>query len=65
MNEDTFRVGFIEGYDEGVKNGIKQGKADAIDEIISEIANWNSKSTKRIPYAFSRYLEQLKENDNE
>lgn len=38
---------------------VMQIKADAIDEVISEIANWNTNSSKKIPYAFARHLEQL------
>lgn len=43
----------------------KQVRADMIDVVCKEIANWNMKSTKKIPYEFARYLEQLKGAENE
>lgn len=43
----------------------EKGRADAFKDISKLISKWNMESHKRIPYAFAKYLEQLKEQKYE
>lgn len=39
----------------------EKGRADAFKDISKLISKWYMGNHKRIPYAFAKYLEQLKE----